>query len=98
MKNNNEIIHRTITLSYDNLESCILGFLYATRTIPESWDVLSTEIKLPLNEDRRSRLGVEDDYGLVEIEIECVKPKYKSSEHQLEFPLEVFDSVHVKGS
>ena len=95
----NEIIRKTILISHDNLESCILGFLYATKTIPESWDVLTTELGVPLNED-----------GLVEIEIECVKPRRKTKDlrsvsddyvvysEQLEFPLEVFDNVYVKGS
>lgn len=83
----NEIIRRTITLSYDNLEACVLGFLYATKTIPPSWDVLSTEIGVPLNED-----------GLVEIELELTKPKRKDTSYQPELPLEVFDNVYVKGS
>ncbi len=87
MKNEREVLRKTILISHDNLESCILGFLYATKTIPESWDILSTELGVPLNED-----------GLVEIEIECVKPKRRKQENQLEFPLEVFDNVYVKGS
>lgn len=87
MKNEREVLRKTILISHDNLEACILGFLYATKTIPESWDVLTTELGVPLNED-----------GLVEIEIECVKPKRRDTDYQPELPLEVFDNVYVKGS
>ncbi len=59
----NKTESKTIVMSYDNFESAIVSFLYATKTIPEDWDVISTDFGLTLNED-----------GLIEFDLELTKP------------------------
>lgn len=89
---------KTVTISYENIEAAIVAFLYATRTIPESWDVLRTDIPLEINEE-----------GFIEFDIEIVKPvrtnlrvgdnnftEAQDNEKQMTLPLEVFETIHVK--
>lgn len=91
---------KTITISYENIEAAIVSFLYATRTIPESWDVLATDIPLGVNEE-----------GFIEFDIEIAKPvrtnlrvvdetfqEGQDNEKQMTLPLEVFETIHVKDS
>jgi len=91
---------KTITMSYENLESCIVSLLYATKTIPEHWDVVETDIPVGVNDD-----------GLIEFDIAITKPvranlrvvdeTFKDTvteDNQLTLPLEVFDKDHVKDS
>ena len=93
-----KVERKTITMSYDNLEAAVVGFLYATRTIPESWDVVFTDIPLELNED-----------GFVEFDIEIAKPVKRNpqlvdesfqqqpqQDNQPSLPLEVFEKIHVE--
>ena len=97
-KPNKEVLTKTIVMSYDNFESAIITFLYSLDAIPEDWDVLYTDIGVPLNED-----------GFVEFDIEIVKPvasntkkrlrvvdeNFEASEKQLSLQLEAFDKINV---
>lgn len=88
---------KTITISYENIEAAIVSFLYATRTIPEFWDVLGTDIPLGMN-----------DEGFIEFDIEIAKPvktnlrvvdesfQNAQDNDQPRLPLEVFETIHVK--
>lgn len=95
---NTKVETRTITMSIENLEDAIATFLYATRTIPESWDITYMDLGLPLNDD-----------GFVEFDIEIAKPVKRNlkvvdesyvgeqdNEKQLKLPLEVFEKIHVQ--
>jgi hypothetical protein len=91
---------KNVVISYENVEAAVVSFLYATRTIPESWDVLSTDIPLALNEE-----------GFIEFEMEIAKPIKRDfkvvdnnfvgeqdNEKQMTLPLEVFNTINVTDS
>lgn len=94
---NTKVETKTITMSYENFEAAIVSFLYATRTIPESWDVTYTDFGIPLS-----------DEGFVEFQIEIAKPVSKpklsvvdkdfveQDNKQTELPFETFERIHVK--
>lgn len=84
---------KTITMSYENLQSSIASFLYATKTVPESWDITFLDLGIPVNED-----------GLVEFDIEISKPlkrqlkvvdKDYQDSSQFELQFETFERIHV---
>lgn len=88
---NNQI--KTITMSYENLEAAISTFLYATKTVPQSWDITFLDLGLPVNEN-----------GLVEFDIEISKPisrqlkvvgKDFQETTQLDLQFETFEKIHV---
>lgn len=78
-----DVLYKTLLISYDNLEDSLVAFLYAIKAIPESWDVITTDLGVPLN-----------DEGLVEVKMVIVKPS-STTEEQLELPIEVFDMVNL---
>lgn len=93
---NTKVETKTITMSIDNFESCIASFLYATKTIPESWDITFMDLGVPLNED-----------GFVEFDIEVARPIKRelrvvdenfSEPKQMLLPFEVFETIHVRDS
>lgn len=88
---NNQI--KTITMSYENLEAAISTFLYATKTVPDTWDITFLDLGLPVNEN-----------GLVEFDIEISKPvkrqlkvvdKDYQEASQIELQFETFEKIHV---
>lgn len=91
-KTNKEVLTKTIVMSYDNFESAIVSFLYSMNAIPDDWDILCTDLEVPLN-----------DEGYVEFDIEVVKPVgkknslrlVKDGEEQLSLQLEAFDKINV---
>lgn len=90
---------KTVTMSYENVAAAIASFLYATRTIPESWEVTFLDLGLPINDD-----------GFVEFDIEVTKPvarpklklvdenfvEQDNDPHQEILPFEVFEKIHVE--
>ena len=93
-KTNKEVLTKTIVMSYDNFESAVVSFLYSMGAIPDDWDILCTDLEVPLN-----------DEGLVEFDIEVVKPVGKKNNlrlikdgeenTQLSLQLEAFDKINV---
>jgi hypothetical protein len=96
-RQNTKVETKVITMSIENIESAIASFLYATRTIPESWEVTYMDLGLELNED-----------GFVEFEIEVARPVKRDlrvvdnsyipqdNEKQMTLPFETFEKLHVK--
>lgn len=91
MRTNTKTETKKIVMSYDNFESAIVSFLYATKTIPENYDVTFTDFGISLNDD-----------GMVEFDVEVVKPVRSHlkvvGEEQMELPFDTFETVHVADS
>lgn len=88
---NTKVETKTIVMSLSNLEAAIASFLYATRTIPESWDITYMNLEIPA-----------DKNGLVEFDVEVARPVASSlklvddSFNQAELPFQIFEKIHVK--
>lgn len=90
---NTKVETKTIVMSLSNLEAAIASFLYATRTIPESWDITYMNLEIPA-----------DKNGLVEFDVEVTRPVASNlklvddSYNQTELPFQTFEKIHVKNS